>query len=52
MQIAKERQDKQIETIAYTGLAYAYSENNNIQTAIEYYKKALKIAKEREDKKK
>ena len=50
MEIAKEREDKENETTAYFWLGHSYRKKNQIDTAIEYYEKALEIAKEREDK--
>ena len=46
----KNEEIKKHETWAYLGLGHAYRLNNQFQTAIEQYKEALKIAKERGDK--
>ena len=46
----KEQANKQNEMIEYIKLGHVYKENNQIQTAVEYYKKALEIAREQEDK--
>ena len=51
MEIAREREDKENETNAYIQLGYSYQNKNQVQTAIEYFEKALEIAREREDKK-
>ena len=50
MEIAREREDKANETNACLRLGDSYGKENQIQTAIEYYEKALEIAREREDK--
>ena len=49
MEIAREREDKANETDACLGLGHSYIQKNQIQTAIEYYEKAMEIARELED---
>ena len=41
LEIAKERGEKENETRAYLGLGITYRLNNQIQTGMEYYEKAL-----------
>jgi tetratricopeptide (TPR) repeat protein len=50
LDLAQKCGHKKEETKAYIGLGRAYKLNNEFQMAIQYFQKALKIAKERGDK--